>query len=88
MKRTKFAEEQIAFALKQAESSTTAEDRCRKTGINQTTFYAQRKKFGGLCVPEIRRPRQFKEENDKLKHLVADLSLNKVMPRDVHSKTI
>ena len=47
MKKSKFTEEQIAFALKQAESGTTVEDICRKMGISQATFYAWRKKFGG-----------------------------------------
>lgn len=58
MKKSKFTEEQIAFALKQAESGTTVEEICRKMGISQATFYDWRKKFGGLGVPELRRLRQ------------------------------
>ena len=50
MKKSKFTEEQIAFALKQAESGTTVEEICRKMGISQATFYAWRKKFGGLLA--------------------------------------
>ena len=57
MKKSKFTEEQIAFALKQAESGTTVEEICRKMGISQATFYAWRKKFGGLGVAELRRLR-------------------------------
>ena len=76
MKKSKFTEEQIAFALKQAESGTTVEEICRKMGISQATFYAWRKKFGGLGVAELRRLRQLEEENRKLKQLVADLSLD------------
>lgn len=72
----KFTEEQIALALKQAESGTTVEEICRKMGISQATFYAWRKKFGGLGVSELRRLRQLEEENRKLKQLVADLSLD------------
>ncbi|SOT98240.1 transposase Isrso12 [Xanthomonas arboricola pv. fragariae] len=86
MKKSKFTEEQIAFALKQAETGTTVEEICRKMGISQATFYAWRKKFGGLGVAELRRLRQLEEENRKLKQLVADLSLDKVMLQDVLSK--
>ncbi len=75
MKKSKFTEEQIAFALKQAEAGTAVEEICRKMGISQATFYAWRKKFGGLGVAELRRLRQLEEENRKLKQLVADLSL-------------
>ena len=78
----------FAFALKQAESGTTVEEICRKMGISQATFYAWRKKFGGLGVAELRRLRQLEEENRKLKQLVADLSLDKVMLQDVLSKKL
>lgn len=88
MKKSKFTEEQIAFALKQAESGTTVEEICRKMGISQATFYAWRKKFGGLGVAELRRLRQLEEENRKLKQLVADPSLDKVMLQDVLSKKL
>ena len=88
MKKSKFTEEQIAFALKQAESGTTVEEICRKMGISQATFYAWRKKFGGLGVAELRRLRQLEEENRKLKQLVADLSLDKVMLQDVLSNKL
>lgn len=83
MKKSKFTEEQIAFALKQAESGTTVEEICRKMGISQATFYAWRKKLGGSGVSELRRLRQLEEENRKLKKLVADLSLDKAMLQDV-----
>ncbi len=88
MKKSKFTEEQIAFALRQAETGTTVEEICRKMGISQATFYAWRKKFGGLGVAELRRLRQLEEENRKLKQLVADLSLDKVMLQDVLSKKL
>jgi putative transposase len=79
MKRWKFTEEQIAFALHQADTGVPVEEVCRKVGISQATFYAWKKKFGGLGVSELRRLRQLEEENRKLKQLVADLSLDKVM---------
>lgn len=88
MKKSKFTEEQIAFALKQAESGTSVEEVCRKMGISQATFYAWRKKFGGLGVSELRRLRRLEEENRKLKQLVADLSLDKAMLQDVLAKKL
>jgi putative transposase len=86
MKRSKFTEEQIAFALKQAESGITVAEVCRKMGVSEPTFYTWKKKFSGLGVSELRRLRQLEEENRKLKQLVADLSLDKAMLQDVLGK--
>lgn len=88
MKGSKFTEEQIAFALKQAESGITVAEVCRKLGISENTFYNWKKKFSGLGVSELRRLRQLEEENRKLKQLVADLSLDKAMLQDVLSKKL
>lgn len=88
MKKSKFTEEQIAFALKQAELGTPVPEVCRKMGISDATFYAWRKKYGGLGPSELRRLRQLEEENRKLKQLVADLSLDKIMLQDVLSKKL
>ncbi len=79
MERSKFTEEQIAFALKQAESGVTVAEVCRKMGVSESTFYAWKKKLLGLGVSELCRLRQLEEENRKLKQLVADLSLDKAM---------
>lgn len=88
MKRSKFTEHQIAFALKQAELGTSVDEVCRKLGISEATFYNWKKKFGGLGPSELRRLRQLEEENIKLKKLVAELSLDKVMLQDVLSKKL
>ncbi|MDJ1473846.1 IS3 family transposase [Cytophagaceae bacterium NT2B1] len=88
MKKSKFTEAQIAFALKQAESGISVEEVCRKMGITDATFYNWKKKFGGLGVSELRRLRQLEEENAKLKQLVADLSLDKQMLQDVLKKKV
>ena len=88
MKKTKFTEEQIAFALRQAETGTRVAEVCRKLGISDATFYNWRKKYGGLGVPELRRLKQLEEENKKLKQLVADLSLDKQMLQDVLEKNV
>lgn len=86
MKKTRYTEEQIAFALKQAKTGTRVEEVCRKMGISEATFYNWKKKFGGMGVTELRRLRQLEEENQRLKRLVADLSLDKEMLQDVIRK--
>ena len=83
MKRSRFTEEQIAFALKQQEVGTPVDDICRKLGISDATFYKWKKKYSGLGPSELRRLKQLEEENAKLKRLVADLSLDKAMLQDV-----
>lgn len=88
MKKSKFTEQQIAFALKQAELGTPVEEVCRKMGISDATFYNWKKKYGGLGPSELRRLKQLEEENIKLKRLVADLSLDKTMLQDVLSKKL
>ncbi len=88
VKRSKFTEQQIAFALKQAELGTPVEEVCRKMGISDATFYNWKKKYGGLGPSELRRLKQLEEENTKLKRLVADLSLDKTMLQDVLSKKL
>lgn len=86
MKRKRFSEEQIAFALRQAESGTTIEEICRKMGISEPTFYRWKKVYAGMGVAEIRRLKQLEEENAKLKRVVADLTLDKAMLQDVLQK--
>ena len=83
MKRSRFTEAQIAFALKQQELGVAVEEICRKLGISDATFYNWKKKFSGLGPSELRRLKQLEEENAKLKRLVADLSLDKAMLQDV-----
>ena len=88
MKRSKFTEQKIAFALKQAELGISVEEVCRKLGISDATFYNWKKKYGGLGTSELRRLRQLEEENTKLKKLVADLSLDKIMLQEVLAKKL
>jgi putative transposase len=88
VKRSKFTEEQIAFALKQAELGISVEEVCRKMGISDATFYVWRKKYGGIGPSELRRLRQLEEENRRLKQIVADLSLDKAMLQHVVSKKL
>ena len=83
MKRKRFTEEQIAFALRQAEAGAPVEEVCRKMGVSEPSFYRWKKRFAGMGVPEIRRPKQLEEEDRRLKQLVADLTLDKTMLQDV-----
>lgn len=86
MKSSRYTAEQVAFAMRQAESGTPVSDICRKMGIVEQTFYRWKRKFAGMGVAEVRKLRVLEEENRKLKQLVADLSLDKQMLQDVLRK--
>jgi putative transposase len=88
MKKSRFTDQQIAFALKQSETGTPVEEVCRKLGISHETFYRWKKKFARLGTEELRRLKSSEEENKRLKSLVAGLSLDKQILQDVLSKTI
>ena len=88
MKKSKFTEEQIAFALRQAETGTRVGEVCRKLGISEATFYNWKKKYGGMSISEVRRLKQLEDENRRLKQMVADLSLDKQMLQDVLKKKL
>ena len=76
MKRSKFSEEQIVYAIRQAESGTPVGNLCRQLGVSDATLYAWKQQYAHLGVSELRRLRQVEEENSRLKRLVADLSLD------------
>lgn len=86
MKKTKFTEAQIVFALRQAENGVKVEEVCRKLGISDATFYNWKKKYGSLGVAELKKLKQLEEENSRLKQIVADLALDKQMLQDVLKK--
>jgi putative transposase len=88
MKRKRYTEPQIAFALRQAESGTPVAEITRKLGITEVTFYRWKKKFAGMGEAEIRRLKQLEDENRRLKQLVADLTLDKQMLQEVLSKKL
>ena len=79
MKRSKFSEVQVAYALRLADAGTAIGDVCRQLGISEATFYVWKKRYGHLGVNEVRRGRQLEDENARLKRLVADLTLDKHM---------
>ena len=86
MKKSRSTEQQIAFALQQAEGGTSVEEVCRKMGISQATFFRWKKVYGGLMPSEVRRLKQLEEENGRLRKLVADLTLDKEMLTEVIKK--
>lgn len=88
MKKTRYTDEQIAFALRQAETGTPVKEVIRKMGIAEQTFYRWKKLYGGLGPGEVRRLKQLEEENRRLKQMVADLSLDKHMLQDVLSRKL
>ncbi len=86
MKTQRHTEEQIAFILQQVELGAPVQEVCRKIGVTEQTFYRWKNKYGGMLPSDMKRLRQLEEENTRLKKLVADLSLDKVMLQDVLSK--
>ncbi len=88
MKKSRYTEEQIAFALRQAEHGTPVKEVIPKMGICEQTFYRWKKLYSGMGTSELRKMKMLEEENRKLKRLVADLSLDKVMLQDVLSKKL
>ena len=86
MKRTRFSVEQITSVLQQAAGGIAVGDVCRQVGVSEQTFYRWKKEYGGMLPSEARELRQLRNDNTKLKRLVADLSLDKVMLQDVLQK--
>ena len=88
MPRKGHSEEQIVFALRQVENGAKVPEVCRKLGVSEQTFYRWKQNYGGLGVSELRELRQLRDENSRLKRLVADLSLDKHILQEVLSKKV
>ena len=88
MKRSRFTEEQVLFALKQAEAGQLVGDVCRQMGISEVTFYVWKKPYANLGILELRELRQLRDENTKLKRLMADLTLDRHVLQEVIKKKI
>ena len=86
MKKSKFTEEQSLFALKQADAGQPVGDVCRQMGISEATFYVWKKRYGNLGLLEVRELRQLRDENARLKRLVADLKLGRHSLQEVVKK--
>ena len=88
MKRSRFTEEQITRAVRQAEAGAQVPEICRHLGVSEATFYRWKKQYGGLGVSELRELHQLREENRKLKGLVADLTLDKQILREALTRRL
>lgn len=86
MPRKGHTEEQIMTALRLAQGGKKVSDVCREMGISQQAFYSWKRRYAGLGLTELRELRQLREENRKLKTLVADLTLDKHILQEVLSK--
>ncbi len=77
MKKIRFTEEQITYALRQVEGGTPPADVCRQLGCSEASFYIWKKRYGSMGMTEVKELRQLRDENARLKRLVADLTLDK-----------
>ncbi len=86
MKKTRYTEDQIVGILKEGEAGVSVSELSRKCGISDTTYYNWKAKYGGMAVSDIKRLKQLEEENGRLKHIVADLTLDNQALKAVISK--
>ena len=86
MPRKGHSEEQIVYALRQVEAGKKVSEMCREMGVSAQAFYSWKRRYAGLGLKELRELRQLREENRKLKTLVADLTLDKHILQEVLSK--
>jgi putative transposase len=82
----RFTEEQIVAILKQSEAGRKTAEVCRQNGVSEATFYKRKAKYGGLAVSDVQKMKRLEEENAKLKRIVADLTLDNVVLKDLLSK--
>ena len=88
MKRTRFSEEQIVAILKQGEAGMKTGELCRQNGVSEATYYNWKAKYGGMGVTDVQKLKRLEEENAKLKRMVADLTLDNVVLKDLLSKNV
>ncbi len=86
MKKTRYSEEQIVSILKEGEAGMPVTDLCRKYGMSDATYYNWKAKYAGMATSDVKRLKQLEDENRRLKHLVADLTLDNQALKEVISK--
>ena len=88
MRKSRFSDEQIAYALRMADGGTPVVEVCRQIGISEATFYTWKTEYGELGVSELRKLRQLEDENARLRRIVADLTLDKQILQEVVKKKL
>jgi putative transposase len=88
MKKSRFTDEQISYALRQVDAGTAATEVCRQLGCSEASFYLWKKRYGSLGLTELKELRQLRDENGRLKRLVADLTLDKHILAEVVRKKL
>src|SRR6188768_3960581 len=88
MKQKRFNEVQIITILKEGEAGLSVPEVCRKHGVGQSTYYAWKAKYAGMSVQELKRLKQLEEENRRLKHMYAELSLDHKILKEVIEKKL
>lgn len=86
MANRKYTEEQIVNILKESQAGIKTEDICRKYNVSANTFYKWRQRYGGMEVSEMKRLKALEDENRRLKHIVADLTLDNQALKAINSK--
>lgn len=86
MRKSRFSERQVVCILKEVEAGRPVRDVCREHGVSDATFYKWRAKYGGMEVSDVRRLRELEDENRRLKHMFAELSLENRALKDVIEK--
>ena len=88
MRASRFTDAQKAFIIRQGEEGSSVAEICRKAGISQATYFNWKKKYAGMMPSEMKRLRELEDENNRLKRIVADLSLDKEMLQDIVRRKI
>jgi putative transposase len=86
MKKSRYNEEQIVAILKQSEAGLKTSELCRQNGISEATFYNGKAKYGGMAASDVQKLKRLEEENGRLKRIVADLTLDNTVLKDLLTK--
>ena len=88
MRKSKYSEHQIINAIKRSESGVPVKELCRELGISTATFYQWRSKYSGMEASDLKRLKELEEENRRLKHMYAELSLDHAIVKDIIAKKL